>query len=377
MTAETDHMAYRAATAEANSARAKPATKSAPQRPPAGKPLRRLFGGFIFSSLTHRILFLNLAALGVLMSGILYINQFREGLIDARVESLMTQGEIIAGAIAASANVETNAILIDPDKLLELQAGESIVPNADRFDSLDFPINPERVAPVLRRLISPTRTRARIYDRDANLLLDSRHLYSGGQVLRYDLPPVGEGETGIVDRIDKIISYIFRRRDLSRFTPSSPAVQRHRLYRSDAVALAGGRSQIVRITTAGRDDRFGRRADPALSRRTWRAAIVDPGRRYRQDRARRTLRHDPRLRRRRDRQHHPVGRSCRNHRQPAAPVGRRRRARAPVSYVARGNPRLLKAPGRDRKSVGSPARDDQFSLCPHRRHRELCRRCQP
>jgi two-component system sensor histidine kinase ChvG len=81
------------------------------------------------------------------MSGILYINQFRDGLIDARVESLMIQGEIIAGAIAASANVETNAILIDPDKLLELQAGESIVPNADRFDNLDFPINPEKRRP--------------------------------------------------------------------------------------------------------------------------------------------------------------------------------------------------------------------------------------
>jgi hypothetical protein len=43
---------------------------------------------------------------------------------------------------------------------------------------------------VLRRLISPTRTRARIFDADANLLLDSRHLYSRGQVLRFDLPPV-------------------------------------------------------------------------------------------------------------------------------------------------------------------------------------------
>ncbi len=35
------------------------------------------------------------------------------------------QGEIIAGAIAASATVETNAITIDPDRLLELKAGES------------------------------------------------------------------------------------------------------------------------------------------------------------------------------------------------------------------------------------------------------------
>ncbi|MFZ2102124.1 MAG: sensor histidine kinase [Oricola sp.] len=249
MTAETDHIAYRAAPADT----AKPArVKSGPRT--GGilaifRPLRRLFGGFIFSSLTHRILFLNLAALGVLMSGILYINQFRDGLIDARVESLMTQGEIIAGAIAASASVETNAILIDPDKLLELQAGESIVPNADRFDNLDFPINPERVAPVLRRLISPTRTRARIYDRDANLLLDSRHLYSGGQVLRYDLPSVGETETGLADRFDKLLSRIFRRRDLPVYTeqPGGSGAA----FSEVMSALAGGRSQIVRVSTQG------------------------------------------------------------------------------------------------------------------------------
>src|SRR5690606_21610633 len=138
--------------------------------------LQRFLGHYVFSSLTRRILFLNLAALCVLVVGILYLNQFRDGLIEARVESLMTQGEIIAGAIAASATVETDSIVIDPEKLLELQAGQSIGPGGDQLENLDFPINPELVAPVLRRLISPTRTRARIYDRDAILLLDSRHL---------------------------------------------------------------------------------------------------------------------------------------------------------------------------------------------------------
>jgi two-component system sensor histidine kinase ChvG len=125
----------------------------------------------------------------VLVSGILFLNQFRAGLIDARVQSLTTQGEIIAGAIAASATIETNAITIDPDKLLELRAGESLSPFDQPTENLDFPINPERVAPVLRRLISPTRTRARIYDRDGILIVDSRHLYSRGQILTIDLPP--------------------------------------------------------------------------------------------------------------------------------------------------------------------------------------------
>ena len=42
---------------------------------------------------------------------------------------------------------------------------------------------------MLRRLISPTKTRARIYDRDGVLILDSRSLYGRGDMLRFDLPP--------------------------------------------------------------------------------------------------------------------------------------------------------------------------------------------
>jgi two-component system sensor histidine kinase ChvG len=212
-------------------------------------PLRRFLGHHVFSSLTRRILFLNLAGLGVLVVGILYLNTFRDGLIDARVESLMTQGEIIAGAIAASATVETDSISIDPEKLLELQAGESIGPGSDQLDNLDFPINPERVAPVLRRLISPTRTRARIYDRDANLLLDSRHLYSRGQILRYDLPPVQEEEPDILERLQKAVFDFFRDTDLPiyREQPGGNGAA----FPEVMNALTGSPSTIVRVSEQG------------------------------------------------------------------------------------------------------------------------------
>jgi len=39
------------------------------------------------------------------------------------------------------------------------------------------------------RLISPTKTRARIYDRDGVLILDSRSLYGRGDVMRFELAP--------------------------------------------------------------------------------------------------------------------------------------------------------------------------------------------
>ncbi|RWA67084.1 sensor histidine kinase [Mesorhizobium sp.] len=212
-------------------------------------PMRRFLGHHIFSSLTRRILFLNLAGLAVLVTGILYLNTFRDGLIDARVESLMTQGEIIAGAIAASATVETDSISIDPEKLLELQAGESLGPGSDQLDNLDFPINPERVAPVLRRLISPTRTRARIYDRDANLLLDSRHLYSRGQILRYDLPPVDDEQPDLLERVEKFVFDFFRNKDLPVYheQPGGNGAA----FPEVVKALTGGPSTIVRVSEQG------------------------------------------------------------------------------------------------------------------------------
>ncbi|MHA6641275.1 stimulus-sensing domain-containing protein [Mesorhizobium sp. A623] len=212
-------------------------------------PARRFLGHHIFSSLTRRILFLNLAGLAVLVTGILYLNTFRDGLIDARVESLMTQGEIIAGAIAASATVETDSISIDPEKLLELQAGESAGPGSDQLDNLDFPINPERVAPVLRRLISPTRTRARIYDRDANLLLDSRHLYSRGQILRYDLPSVDEEKPSLLERVERFIFGFLRNANLPIYheQPGGNGAAFPEVMR----ALTGSPSTIVRISEQG------------------------------------------------------------------------------------------------------------------------------
>jgi two-component system sensor histidine kinase ChvG len=150
----------------------------------AFRPVRRFLALTIFSSLARRIMVLNLAGLAVLVIGILVLNQWRTGLIDARVQSLRVQGEIIAAAIAASATANSDVITINPDRLLELQTGEA-VSSLSFFDpSLEFPINPERVAPLLRNLVTPTRTRARIYDKDGLLILDSANIYARGEILR-------------------------------------------------------------------------------------------------------------------------------------------------------------------------------------------------
>src|SRR5680860_658128 len=149
-----------------------------------------------FSSLTRRIVVLNLIGLAILVSGILYLNQFRAGLIDAKVQSLLTQGEIIARAIAASAGVDTNEVQVDPEKLLEAEFGEAGASDdsAAFSNALGFTIDPERAAPILRPLVKPTGSRARIYNHDGTLILDSDTFYSRGQVLRYDLPPPDSAE---------------------------------------------------------------------------------------------------------------------------------------------------------------------------------------
>ena len=210
----------------------------------------RFFRLHLLTSITRRIILLNLAALIILLSGILYLNQFRAGLTDARVESLLIQGQIISSAIAASATVETNSLSIDPDKLIELQAGESLIPTDDSLSNLDFPIDPEQVAPVLRQLISPTRTRARIYDPDGLIIIDSRHLYSRGQILRYDLPNVSPGEKNLVDRFDDIVNGWFLRTDLPVYKeyPGGDGTR----YPEVVTALTGAPESIVRVDEAGR-----------------------------------------------------------------------------------------------------------------------------
>ncbi len=202
------------------------------------------------SSLTRRIVVLNVTGLVVLSIGILLLSQFRAGLIDARIQSLLVQGEIIAGAIASSATVETDSsITLDPDKLLNLHPGESYGPNEDALYGLDFPINPERVAPILRRLVSPTKTRARIYDRDGVLLVDSRNLFGRGDVLRYDLPPPTAEKPGFFERAFLAVRRWLSRGDLPRY--QELGADNGRGYGEVAQALNGQNSSMVRINDRG------------------------------------------------------------------------------------------------------------------------------
>jgi len=209
----------------------------------------RFFVEQSFSSLTRRIVFINMIGLIAFVAGVLFLSQLRAGLIDARVQSLVVQGEIIAGAIGAPATVETDAITIDPDRLLELQTGESYGPLDEQLFGLEFPINPERVAPVLRRLITPTHTRARIYDRDGTLILDSRSLYGRGDVLRFDLPPPNAEKPSLFERAYIGLRKWLSRGDLPPYRELGP--ENGKGYPEVTQALNGQKAAVVSMNNRG------------------------------------------------------------------------------------------------------------------------------
>jgi two-component system, OmpR family, sensor histidine kinase ChvG len=199
------------------------------------------------SSLTRRIVVLNLGGLVVLMIGFLLLNQFRADIIAARVQSLTTQANIISAAISASAAADTDSITVDPDKLLRLAPGQTTAPSNDE-DAIQFSINPERVGPVLHRLVTPTHTGARIYDSDGRLLLDSRFLSAHGAVVRSDLPDTPE-RRGLLDRLAGVVRNFFA-------APSRPRARDPWLVDGKSVpevaaALQGQTESAARINDEG------------------------------------------------------------------------------------------------------------------------------
>ena len=200
------------------------------------------------SSLTRRIVVLNLGGLVVLVVGFLLLDQFRADLIEARMQSLTIQADIIAAAISASATGDTDSITIDPDKLLQLAPGESVEPSPSDEDATQFSINPALVGPFLHRLVTPTHTRARIYDSDGRLLLDSRSFSARGAVVRSDLPDVSE-HRGFADWIVAHLRGLFLASTAPR--AEDPWATNGQTMPEVAGALQGKTQSLVRVNHAG------------------------------------------------------------------------------------------------------------------------------
>ncbi|HZZ86897.1 MAG TPA: ATP-binding protein [Caulobacteraceae bacterium] len=100
------------------------------------------------SRIGRLIIVLNLAALAILVGGALLLNELRQGLVNARIESLSIEGQLIANVI------EKNATVGDPDPLLVADTASDFldslsIPKTERvrlFDAEGHPISDSWVA---------------------------------------------------------------------------------------------------------------------------------------------------------------------------------------------------------------------------------------
>jgi two-component system sensor histidine kinase ChvG len=187
-------------------ARGRPAAE-----PPTAQARPHRKGGWAFGSrLGRMIVLLNLLGLAIIIAGALILNEMRQGLVLARVESLAVQGQLIANAIDQSATVG------DPAPLLESAVARGVL------QSLDIP---------------PTE-RARLYDPQGRLLADSYQV--ADRVERRPLPPARRfGQSGSTLR-------------LGLFSPARRSVEaRLALTREVAGALSGETVRDVRLGEDG------------------------------------------------------------------------------------------------------------------------------
>jgi two-component system sensor histidine kinase ChvG len=134
------------------------------------------------SPLTRRILALNVLALALLAGGFLYLGKYQASLIGQQIESLKTQGEVFAAALGEGAVLDS------------VDEGEILLPDLARQ--------------MMRRLVEPTRTRARLFDVRGDIIADSRILRGPGDTVQvHELQPQ-EREGAILRVADRVYDWI-------------------------------------------------------------------------------------------------------------------------------------------------------------------------
>jgi len=129
---------------------------------------RRRYRGLPGSRLGRLILALNLLGLAILVSGALVLNELRRGLVNARIDSLTTQGELIASILNQAATVGEPTPQMDAALATEL----------------------------LQTLSNPRAQRARLFDSNGRLVADSE--WMADEVEQRALPPAkGRDERGV------------------------------------------------------------------------------------------------------------------------------------------------------------------------------------
>src|SRR5271165_106410 len=195
------------------------------------------------SPLTRRILAVNVLALALLAGGFLYLGKYQASLIGQQIESLKTQGEVFAAALGEGAVLDS------------VDEGEILLPDLARQ--------------MMRRLVEPTRTRARLFDVRGDIIADSRILRGPGDTVQvHELLPQ-EREGAILRTADQIYDWIL---DILPRHTSYP------LYRESASPHAEDYAEVVRALRGETGSAI--RSDPQTGGLVFSVAI--PIQRYKQ-----------------------------------------------------------------------------------------------
>ncbi len=177
------------------------------------------------ASLTARILAINVLALAIVVAGFFYLDRYQSDLFDAKLAGLAREGALIAGAL-----------------------GESVVPLPDSEKSW---LDPELAGPLMQRLALPPGTRARLFNPEGDLIVDSL-LLPGARVQTRELPPpagggaLGRAAIAVYDWAVEILP------PHSRFPrQAAPAEGRAVDFPEAARALEGETSRAIRETEDG------------------------------------------------------------------------------------------------------------------------------
>jgi two-component system sensor histidine kinase ChvG len=178
------------------SATATAATEAAPAVGAIAPPGRRR----TVSPITRRIFAVNVLALLTLVAGLLYVADYRRGLIAADLAAIRTQAELFAVALgegATGAEPAESAVLI-----------------------------PQATQQMVRRLVEASGSRARLFGIDGVLLADSRRLLGpSGPMEVTDLPPPAAAETwweAFFATFDRVIGRVLDDAALEIYTEKDP-----------------------------------------------------------------------------------------------------------------------------------------------------------
>jgi two-component system sensor histidine kinase ChvG len=121
------------------------------------------------SSLSRRILAVNVLALAIPVAGLLYLDQYRSSLVQQQFDLMQTEAALISGALAAS------GVVVDP-------AG-------------DERLLPETTRSTVRRLVDVSKLRARLFDQDGLLIADSLRIGGADGEFEIEMLPPPQNDT--------------------------------------------------------------------------------------------------------------------------------------------------------------------------------------